>query len=101
MEGRKSCDDPETWKSFFLFRRGFDRTQCGVRCSQTRDRNAERRAAHVVQPELVAELHRGWIAPVLAADAEMDIRPHRAALLHGQAHQRPNPLAVERRERVD
>src|SRR4051812_47950783 len=38
------------------------------------DRDAERRAGHVVEPVAVEELDRVGVAPVLAADAELELR---------------------------
>src|SRR4051794_22764374 len=48
---------------------------------QPGDRDAERRARHVVEADLVAEVHRVRVAAVLAADAELDAGARPAALL--------------------
>ena len=45
-----------------------------LRGGEAGERDAVRRAAHVVEPDPVAELDRGGLAAVLAADAELDLR---------------------------
>src|SRR5439155_9913763 len=45
-----------------------------LRRGQARQRDAERRAADVVQAELVAERDRARLAAVLAADAQLHVR---------------------------
>ena len=55
-------------------------------------RDPERRAGHVVQPDAVEEVDRLGVATVLAAHAERDVGPRRAALLDrdlDQAARRP------------
>ncbi|MCW2793863.1 MAG: EamA family transporter [Nocardioides sp.] len=42
---------------------------------QAGDRDAERRAGDVVEPDLVEEVDRGRVATVLPADAEVQVRP--------------------------
>ena len=54
------------------------RSERGVRGGQPGDRDAERRARHVVETDLVAERDRIGIAAVLAADAELEIGTRRA-----------------------
>ena len=56
----------------------FGARQRGLGRRQAGDRHPERRAAHVVQPDLVAERDRLGIAAVLAADAKLDVRSRRA-----------------------
>ena len=51
--------------------------QRGLRRGEARERHAERRAADVVEPELVAERDRARLAAVLAADAELELRLRR------------------------
>src|SRR3546814_2274248 len=53
--------------------------QRALRRRQPRDRNTERRARHIVEPDLLEEADRERIAAMLAADAKREIRPHRAA----------------------
>src|SRR5688572_8575989 len=64
-------------------------------------RHPERRAGHVVQPDVVEEVHRIGVAAVLAADAELEVRPGRAAGLGADLHEPAHALAVERLERRD
>ena len=45
----------------------------GLGGSQTGDRHAVGGAGHVVQANLVAELHGGGVAAVLAADTQVDV----------------------------
>ena len=66
----------------FLFRTGSSLPQRRLRRRQAGDRHAERAAADVIQPDLVAELDRVRVAAVLAADADLQVRPRRPALLH-------------------
>ena len=58
-----------------------------LRRRQPGDRHAVGRAGDVVEADLLAEGDRGRIAAVLAADAELDVRPRRAAALGGDADQ--------------
>ena len=51
-----------------------DRGPAGL---QPGDRHPERRAGHVVQADLVEEVHRVRVAAVLAADAELQVRAGR------------------------
>ena len=51
------------------------------------DGHTEGRAGHIVQTHLVAELHGGGIAAVLAADAQMQLGAGGAAHLAGHIHQ--------------
>src|SRR6185436_16592734 len=46
---------------------------------QPRDRDSERRARHVVELDLMAERDRGWVAAVLAADANLEVLADAAA----------------------
>src|SRR5262245_17448459 len=71
-----------------------------LRGRELRDRHAERRAGHVVQPDPVAELHARRVAAVLAADAQLELGPGLPALLRGDLHQRAHALLVQRHERV-
>jgi hypothetical protein len=49
--------------------------------------HTERATAHIIEPDPVAELHALRVAPVLAANTELDIAAHRLRLLHRRAHQ--------------
>src|SRR5690606_1241280 len=73
------------------------RSLCG---SQTGYRHTERRAAHVVEPQRVAELHRVWLSAVLTADAQLDVLARLTALLDRNAHEGTHTALVDRRERV-
>src|SRR5579884_3452668 len=78
----------------------FSLPQRRLRRRQAGDRHAERRAAHVVQPDPVAELHRVRLAAVLAADADLQVRTRRPTLLHADLHQPADALEVDHLERV-
>src|ERR1044072_4681080 len=56
----------------FVIRNGCPSVKSSLRRSQTRDRQTEGRAAHVVEPDLVTKGNRGWLAAVLAADADLE-----------------------------
>src|SRR5690606_23077980 len=71
-----------------------------LRRGQPRNRHAERRAGDVVEPGRVAEAHARRIAGVLAADADLEIRPGRAAALDADPDQRADALDVDRDEGV-
>ena len=84
---RPSAGGPDAWRAGRRLRRRpaprgyFSSSQLaalfdgGLRRGEPRDRHAERRAAHVVQPGAVAELDRLGVAAVLAADADLEVRP--------------------------
>ena len=76
------------------------RGERGLRGGEPRERHAERRARHVVEPELVAERDGLRLAAVLAADAELQVVLDAAAALDRDAHQVADARAVERLERV-
>ena len=67
--------------------------QGGLRRRQPRDRHAERRAGDVVEAGAVAEVDRGRVAAVLAADADLEVRAASAAALDADlrsARRRPS-----------
>src|SRR5829696_4281036 len=76
------------------------RGERGLGGGETGDRDAERRAGHVVEADRLALPDRLGIAAVLAADAQLDVGPGRPALLDGGLHQGRDGV-VERLERVD
>src|SRR5439155_13300158 len=80
--------------------RGAGLGERGLRRGEARERNAVRRAADVVQPEVVAEDDRLRLAPVLAADAELQRLLDAAAALDRDAHQISDAALVERLERI-
>src|SRR6476660_7385771 len=72
-----------------------------LRGGKPRDRNAERRTRHVVEPDLVAERHGCRIAAMLAANAELERVTRLAAAIGCDADQLADTVAVERNERID
>src|SRR5579862_6424508 len=56
-----------------------------------RDRDAERRARDVIEPDLVAECDRSRIAAMLAANAELESLAHFAAAFGGDGISSPTP----------
>src|SRR5580698_2280016 len=71
-----------------------------LRRGETRHRHAVRRARHVIQTDLLAELDRRRIAAMLAANAKFQIGLHRAAFFRGDAHHFADALDVDRDERI-
>src|SRR4051794_2327392 len=71
-----------------------------VRGREAGDRHPVRRARHVVETDLVAELHRRGVATVLAADAELQTTPPLAPELHRRAHEIADAFEVDCLERV-
>src|SRR2546430_14592297 len=59
------------------------------------DRDAERRAGHVVHPHMVTELHRRGLATVLAADADLQLVEAPSAQSHGELDQLADDVLVE------
>ena len=51
--------------------------------SQTGNRHTVGRAGYIVESNLVAELYRSGIAAMLTADAQFEVRLHRAAQFGG------------------
>src|SRR5215470_10915883 len=80
-----------------LRRRGRDRR---LRRRKPGDRHAVGRAGDVVEPDLLAELDRGGVAAMLAADAELQLLAGAAAALGGDADELANAVGVDRDERV-
>src|SRR5439155_12657106 len=66
-----------------------------LRCGQAGNWHAEWAARDVVQPDLVAELNRIRVAALLAADAELDLRPCLAAAFDGELHQPADALGID------
>src|SRR5580658_3769422 len=67
-----------------------------LRRRQPRRQQPEGRARHIVEPDLVAEFDRLWIAAMFAADADLQRRPRVASLGHRALHQLPYACLVER-----
>src|SRR5258705_8323174 len=72
----------------------------GLRGGEARQRHAERRAADVVEAELVAEGDAPRLAAVLAADAQLELRFDTSPPLDGDAHQVADAVEVDHLERV-
>src|SRR3989442_4744782 len=64
------------------------------------DRHPIGRARHVIEPDLAAEMDRGRVAAMLAADAELEAGPGGAAALGGDPDHLADPGRVEGHERV-
>src|SRR6266545_1270596 len=64
------------------------------------DGNHERGAGDIRHADPVAELHRGRLAAVLAADADLEMGPDLPAPLDADLHHLADPLLVEHGERV-
>src|SRR4051794_3823782 len=67
-----------------------------LRCGQPRDRHAVGRARNVIEPDLVAERHRSGIAAVLAANADLEIRPRLAAAGDADLDEFADAVTVDR-----
>src|SRR5687767_1502905 len=74
--------------------------QRGLRRRQSRNRYPERRAGNVIHTQLVAECHRGRLATVLPADAELEIRPSAPPQVARECEKLAHPRAVEHLKRV-
>src|SRR5690242_16377467 len=72
-----------------------------LRSGEPCDRHAIRRTRHVVQSDLVTEIHRRRIAAVLTADSHLQIAARGTATLHRDLHQFAHALAIDRDERID
>jgi hypothetical protein len=49
----------------------------------------------------VAERHRGGIAAMLAADADLEVRPRLATAGNADLHELADTVAIDRDERID
>ena len=67
----------------------------GLGGSQAGDRHAVGGAGHVVQANLVAELHGGGIAAVLAADTQVDVGAGLLAQLGGHGDQLAHAVLIQ------
>ena len=67
----------------------------GLGGSQTGDGHAVGGAGHIVQANLVAELHGGGVTAVLAADTQVQLRVRGAAQLAGHLHQPAHARLVQ------
>src|SRR3954454_11968386 len=106
---RSSCADMRSWKSMStltamrrIVPRGEAESVRDGRLSgrHARDRHAVRRAAHVVEARHVEERDRIGVAPVLAADAQLQVRLRLAPRPGREPHQPADARLVERLERA-
>ena len=70
-------------------------------CGQTGDGHPEWGAAHVVETELMAEMHRLGIATVLTADADLHAGSGLATTGDGDLDEAANAVTIQRLERID
>lgn len=64
------------------------------------DWHAERRAVHIGQAVLVAELHGGRVASLLVANADLQVRPGGASLLDGHRDELADAVLIDGLERI-
>eukprot|EP00955_Chlamydomonas_euryale_P078192 363104-Chlamydomonas_euryale.AAC.2 len=69
-------------------------------CCQASNRHAQRRARHVVQAHLFKEGDGCGVAPVLAADAQLNVGASLAAALDRQPHHLSHAVNIDRIKRV-
>src|SRR4030095_12183359 len=68
----------------------------GLRGGGPRNRNAEGRAAHIWEPDAVAELHGVGIPAMFPADAELEVLAHARSLLDGHLHELTDASLIDR-----
>src|SRR5881628_707956 len=71
-----------------------------LRRCQSRHRHAERRATDIAQPDAMAELDALRVAAVLAADAQLDVRPSGLTLFDSDSHKLANACLIDRSKRI-
>src|SRR5262249_48522865 len=71
-----------------------------LRRGEARDRHAIGRRADVVEADVVEEVHRGGVAAVLAADAELQVAARPPPALDAGADDVADAGDVDRRERI-
>src|SRR5262249_47170172 len=91
---------PSTRSAYFGINRRPPLSERRFRCRHPRRGHWERRAADVVEPELVAERDRLRPPAVLAADPGLQAGLRRSAALNADAHQLADTVHVERLEGV-
>src|SRR5438067_13513692 len=64
-------------------------------CCEACDRNAKRRATHVVQSNLIAEGYRARFAAMLAADADLEIGLDAATALRSHTNKLPHTFTIK------
>src|SRR5207245_2195582 len=65
------------------------------------NRHPERGTRHIVEPDLMAERHRGRVAAVFTANAELEVAARLAPSFGGDLHELADAVTVDRHERVD
>src|SRR5207245_5654437 len=83
-----------------LFRR-LTRLDAGLRGTEPRDRDHERRARHVRHAHLVTELDRRGLATVLTADADLEVGPRTATTLDADLDELSDAVLIEDGEGVE
>ena len=73
---------------------------CRLGRRKSRDGYAERRAAHVGQAGLIAEIDGGRIASLLSADADLEVGTRGTALFDGHLDEQPDAVPVDGLERI-
>src|SRR5688572_27030995 len=63
------------------------RGQCRLCSGESRDRHAKRRAAYVVESNLMAKSDRAWVAAMLATNSDFQILLHAASAIRAFANQ--------------
>ena len=71
-----------------------------LRCGKASGQHAEWGAGYVVHSYFVAELDGGWVAAVLATDANFEVWTRFAAALYADANQFAYAVAVDYREGI-
>src|SRR6478672_8155783 len=71
-----------------------------MRGGKAGDRDAERGARHIIEPDRVTELHAPGLSSVLPADSDLQLRAHASSCGNGQRNKLPNPGLVKDLERV-
>lgn len=71
-----------------------------LRGGEARDRDAEGRARHVIEPDVVAELDRRRFAAVLTADAHRQVCVGGASALGADADELPDAVSIQYLERI-
>src|SRR3954469_15875594 len=92
-----SSDEDNLFLLLFARSRFFDGSLGG---GQSRDWHPERRAAHIGEPDAMAELHAARFATVFAADAQLDVRTRLAAQIACQLHELADTGLVDRCKRI-
>lgn len=74
--------------------------QCRLSGGETCDRDPERAATNVGEPDPMAEFHALRVTPMFTAYSKFDIRSSFVGLVASDFHQFPYPRLIDGRERV-